>query len=143
MGVDFEEGALPAEAGLDDTIDVTKGCFLGQESVAKIRNLGHPPTVLRHRRSEACGRAGRTAPRWTAHEAGSVTSAVAARGAGPSASPGSSGRRARPSSPPRRCPFGACVTGRTSPFESFPVPLPGVTGLPAFDPFRWTARALL
>ena len=46
MGVDFEAGSLPAESGLERLIDMTKGCFLGQESVAKIRNLGHPPTVL-------------------------------------------------------------------------------------------------
>jgi folate-binding Fe-S cluster repair protein YgfZ len=38
---------------LERLIDVTKGCFLGQESVAKVRNLGHPPTVLRHLRAEA------------------------------------------------------------------------------------------
>jgi folate-binding protein YgfZ len=43
MGPDFDEGSLPSEAGLDATIDATKGCFLGQESVAKVRNLGHPP----------------------------------------------------------------------------------------------------
>lgn len=48
MGVDFHAGALPAEAGLEHAIDFQKGCFLGQESVAKVRNLGHPPTVLRH-----------------------------------------------------------------------------------------------
>jgi folate-binding protein YgfZ len=47
MGSDFGPDALPAEAGLEDTIDLTKGCFLGQESVAKVRNLGHPPWVLR------------------------------------------------------------------------------------------------
>lgn len=46
-GLDFGEGSLPAEAGLEGTIDFTKGCFLGQESVAKVRNLGHPPRVLR------------------------------------------------------------------------------------------------
>jgi len=48
MGSEFLQGSLPSEAGLDDTIDTTKGCFLGQESVAKIRNLGHPGHVLRH-----------------------------------------------------------------------------------------------
>ena len=48
MGVDFAQDALPAEAGLEWTIDTAKGCFLGQESVARVRNLGHPPTVLRH-----------------------------------------------------------------------------------------------
>jgi hypothetical protein len=51
MGADFGPDALPAEAGLEDTIDLTKGCFLGQESVAKVRNLGHPPRVLRRVRS--------------------------------------------------------------------------------------------
>jgi folate-binding protein YgfZ len=51
MGADFGQDALPAEAGLEDAIDLTKGCFLGQESVAKVRNLGHPPRVLRHVRS--------------------------------------------------------------------------------------------
>jgi folate-binding protein YgfZ len=53
MGVDFEVGALPAEAGLEDAIDFTKGCFLGQESVAKVRNLGHAPRVLLHVRSRS------------------------------------------------------------------------------------------
>ncbi len=52
MGVDFPHGALPAEAGLERTIDFQKGCFLGQESVAKIRNLGHPPRILRHLRTD-------------------------------------------------------------------------------------------
>jgi tRNA-modifying protein YgfZ len=47
MMADFGQDSLPAEAGLEGTIDFTKGCFLGQESVAKVRNLGHPPTVLR------------------------------------------------------------------------------------------------
>jgi folate-binding protein YgfZ len=46
MGADFGPDTLPAEAGLEDTIDFTKGCFLGQESVAKVRNRGHPPRVL-------------------------------------------------------------------------------------------------
>jgi tRNA-modifying protein YgfZ len=48
MGPDFDERSLPAEAGLEATIDSEKGCFLGQESVARVRNLGHPPRLLRH-----------------------------------------------------------------------------------------------
>ena len=48
MGPDFDRTSIPAEAGLSSTIDVTKGCFLGQESVARVRNLGHPPRVVRH-----------------------------------------------------------------------------------------------
>lgn len=46
--VDLDEGSLPAEGGLDDevTIDRTKGCYLGQEAVAKVRNLGHPTRIV-------------------------------------------------------------------------------------------------
>lgn len=53
MMADFGTDALPAEAGLEDAIDFTKGCFLGQESVARVRNLGHPPRVLLRVRSDA------------------------------------------------------------------------------------------
>jgi folate-binding protein YgfZ len=52
MGADFDQNSLPAEAGLESAIAFEKGCFLGQESAAKIRNLGHPPRVLRHVWSE-------------------------------------------------------------------------------------------
>jgi len=48
MGVDFDTSSLPAEAGLEVAIAHDKGCYLGQESVARVRNLGHPPTVIRH-----------------------------------------------------------------------------------------------
>jgi hypothetical protein len=58
MGVDFDERSLPAEAGLDDVIDSHKGCFLGQESVARVRNLGHPARVLRHLRGAGSARPG-------------------------------------------------------------------------------------
>lgn len=51
MGLDFGQDALPAEVGLTWAIDMAKGCFLGQESVARVRNLGHPPRVLRQVRS--------------------------------------------------------------------------------------------
>ena len=43
---DLTERSVPAEAALEDLIDTTKGCFLGQESVAKIRNLGHPAALV-------------------------------------------------------------------------------------------------
>jgi folate-binding protein YgfZ len=46
FGVDFGDDWLPAEAGFDVLVDTTKGCFLGQESVAKVRNLGHPPRIV-------------------------------------------------------------------------------------------------
>jgi len=45
---DVDGDSLPAEAGLDEepVIDRAKGCYLGQESVARIRNLGHPPRLV-------------------------------------------------------------------------------------------------
>jgi len=81
MGVDFEAGALPAEAGLDRLIDTEKGCFLGQESVARVRNLGHPPTLLRHLRSSAAVRPG-TPVVADSREVGRITSSTPAPGGG-------------------------------------------------------------
>lgn len=51
--VDLHEDSLPVEAGLDDevVIDRSKGCYLGQESVAKVRNLGHPTRAVLSLRS--------------------------------------------------------------------------------------------
>ncbi|HET8525511.1 MAG TPA: hypothetical protein VFM81_02625 [Actinomycetota bacterium] len=45
---DVDGDSFPSEAGLDEepVIDRTKGCYLGQESVARIRNLGHPPRLV-------------------------------------------------------------------------------------------------
>lgn len=43
--VDLDADSTPAEGGLDRLVDRAKGCFLGQEAVAKIRNLGHPARV--------------------------------------------------------------------------------------------------
>lgn len=58
--VDLDEDSLPAEGGLDDGVIVGlgKGCYLGQESVAKVRNLGHPPRVVLPVRADAPVRAG-------------------------------------------------------------------------------------
>ncbi len=48
MGVDIDEGTIPQEAGLvAGAVDFTKGCYLGQELVARIDSRGH---VNRHLR---------------------------------------------------------------------------------------------
>jgi folate-binding protein YgfZ len=73
--VDLNPDSLPAEAGLDiePVIDRTKGCYLGQESVARVRNLGHPPRVVLGVRAETRLRPG--APvRSNGADVGSVTS---------------------------------------------------------------------
>jgi folate-binding protein YgfZ len=82
MGVDFDETSIPAEASLDATIDTTKGCFLGQESVARVRNLGHPPRVLLHLRTDASVDAGSPIVTAEGAEAGTVTSAATDGGGG-------------------------------------------------------------
>ena len=48
FGFELDAESLPAEAGLDvaPVTDRTKGCFLGQESIARVANLGHPTRVL-------------------------------------------------------------------------------------------------
>jgi tRNA-modifying protein YgfZ len=58
MGPDFDTSSLPAEAGLEALIDGAKGCFLGQESFARIRDRGHPPRVLRGVATDGDVRAG-------------------------------------------------------------------------------------
>jgi folate-binding protein YgfZ len=48
FGIDLHEDSLPQEAGWERFIDFTKGCFMGQEAMAKIRNMGgHPTRVVR------------------------------------------------------------------------------------------------
>jgi folate-binding protein YgfZ len=39
-GVDVDDGVYPQEAGLDDAFSLEKGCFIGQEVVAKIDTYG-------------------------------------------------------------------------------------------------------
>jgi folate-binding protein YgfZ len=41
LGAEFGEETLPQEAGLEPWISFTKGCFLGQEPVARLRTQGH------------------------------------------------------------------------------------------------------
>jgi folate-binding protein YgfZ len=47
FGVDFGERDLPQEAGLTRTVSVEKGCYVGQETVARIHFRGHINKVLR------------------------------------------------------------------------------------------------
>lgn len=45
--IDFGPDSLPHETGLlHDAVSFTKGCYLGQEIVARMQNLGHPKKVL-------------------------------------------------------------------------------------------------
>jgi folate-binding protein YgfZ len=45
--IDFGHDSLPGETGvLDEAVSFTKGCYLGQEIVARMKSLGHPKRVL-------------------------------------------------------------------------------------------------
>ena len=46
FGVDATSDDLPQEGGLEGAVAFDKGCYLGQEAVARARNLGHPRRLL-------------------------------------------------------------------------------------------------
>lgn len=45
-GQDVDDRVVPLEAGMADTLSFTKGCFIGQETLAKMQNLGKPRRFL-------------------------------------------------------------------------------------------------
>ncbi|HYH28657.1 MAG TPA: hypothetical protein VEA19_07780 [Actinomycetota bacterium] len=44
--VDLATDSLPHEVEHGDAVEDERGCYLGQEAVARVRNLGHPPRVI-------------------------------------------------------------------------------------------------
>ena len=45
--IDFGPDSLPGETGLlTHCVSFTKGCYLGQEIVARMQNLGHPKRIV-------------------------------------------------------------------------------------------------
>ncbi len=47
IGMDTDHKSIPNELGvLDKSVHMNKGCYRGQETVAKVFNLGHPPRRL-------------------------------------------------------------------------------------------------
>jgi tRNA-modifying protein YgfZ len=48
IGVDMSDANLPGELGLEErAVSFTKGCYVGQEPVARMYHRGHPNRVLR------------------------------------------------------------------------------------------------
>lgn len=75
-GVDIDEGTMPEEAGLvDRAVSFTKGCYVGQETVARLHWRGKPNRHLRGLRLSAPVPAG-TVLRLGEREVGTVTSPV-------------------------------------------------------------------
>jgi hypothetical protein len=47
FGLDTDHRTIPHEAGwIDVAVNLNKGCYRGQETVARVHNLGHPPRRL-------------------------------------------------------------------------------------------------
>jgi tRNA-modifying protein YgfZ len=47
LGLDTDHRTIPHEAGwIDNAVHLNKGCYRGQETVARVQNLGRPPRRL-------------------------------------------------------------------------------------------------
>jgi tRNA-modifying protein YgfZ len=47
LGLDTDHRTIPHEVGwIEPAVHLTKGCYRGQETVARVHNLGHPPRRL-------------------------------------------------------------------------------------------------
>ncbi|HYZ57592.1 MAG TPA: folate-binding protein, partial [Streptosporangiaceae bacterium] len=47
FGLDTDHKTIPHEAGwISSAVHLSKGCYRGQETVARVHNLGHPPRRL-------------------------------------------------------------------------------------------------
>jgi folate-binding protein YgfZ len=88
-GTDMDESNLPDEVGMTDAISTTKGCYVGQEVVARLRTYGRVNRRLVLFRfpdgsigaGSVLGRTGEETPART--EAGRVTSSVVSPRLGP------------------------------------------------------------
>jgi folate-binding protein YgfZ len=46
-GFEVDDSMIPYECGLEGSVSLTKGCYVGQEIIARMHNLGKPPRLLR------------------------------------------------------------------------------------------------
>src|SRR5262249_20617852 len=78
LGAELDESVFPAEAGVvERAVSFTKGCYLGQETVARMHYRGHPNRRLRQLQFEGDAPAAGAPLRAGAREVGRVTSAAA------------------------------------------------------------------
>jgi tRNA-modifying protein YgfZ len=80
-GKELDESVLPAEAGLEEThISFTKGCYPGQEPIARLHYRGHPNRRLRRLSVESASPGDEIT--YEGKAVGRVTSAVPGRALG-------------------------------------------------------------
>jgi folate-binding protein YgfZ len=83
-GVDMTADNLPAEAGIvDRAVSFTKGCYVGQEPVARMHYKGHPNRHLRGLRLGATAPAGTQLFASGGKEVGTITSSALSPALGP------------------------------------------------------------
>jgi aminomethyltransferase len=77
FGVDFANTNIPHETGLLDAVHFSKGCYIGQEIVERVRSRGHVNRVLTHLEIDASTPPAKGAKVLAdAKEAGEITSAA-------------------------------------------------------------------
>jgi folate-binding protein YgfZ len=82
-GIDMTDDNLPGELGLEErAVSFTKGCYVGQEPVARMYHRGHPNRILRGLRLTEPATAGEPLVR-DGKEVGKVTSAGVSPRLGP------------------------------------------------------------
>lgn len=77
FGVDFGPHDLPLEAGLTRVVSVSKGCYVGQETIARIHFRGHVNRVLRTLAFTGVAPSAGARLSYEGKPAGTVTSAIA------------------------------------------------------------------
>ena len=82
FGRDTDERTIPLEARMLNAISFDKGCYPGQEVLARIRNLGHPARVLVRLTIDGEHDIAGAGVRIGAEEAGPVTSSITWSGMG-------------------------------------------------------------
>jgi folate-binding protein YgfZ len=83
FGIDLDDSVIPQEAGLNErAVSFTKGCYVGQETVARLHYRGKPNRHLRGLRLSAASEPG-AALRLGEREVGRLSSAVSSPRLGP------------------------------------------------------------
>jgi tRNA-modifying protein YgfZ len=83
FGAEMSEATIPAEAGIDErAVSFTKGCYIGQETVARLHYKGKPNRHLRGLRLDAPASSGE-AIRLGDREVGKVGTACVSPALGP------------------------------------------------------------
>jgi folate-binding protein YgfZ len=82
-GKDMGEDRLPIEAGIPDAVSFTKGCYLGQEVIARATNLGHINKKLMGLKLDSPVEPGTKLSAPSKPDAGVVTSSVVSPRLGP------------------------------------------------------------